>query len=56
MGTLIGRFYEAIRSGGPPPVEPEQGAEVVRVTERIWRELGDDPSGGRQMRRAGMEV
>jgi predicted dehydrogenase len=56
MGTLIARFYDAVRTGAAPPVTPEQGAEVVRVTERIWRELGDEPAGGRSMRRAGMEV
>lgn len=36
MKTLIGRFYEAIRTGGVPPVAMEEGGEVVRVTERIW--------------------
>lgn len=37
MGTLIERFYGAIRSGGQPPVSSAEGAEVVRVTEAIWR-------------------
>ena len=37
MGTLIERFYTALRSGGPAPVGIAEGAEVVRVTEEIWR-------------------
>ena len=37
MGTLIERFYAALRSGGPAPVGIAEGAEVVRVTEEIWR-------------------
>jgi hypothetical protein len=39
MGNLISRFYEAVRTGGEPPVTTEQGADVVRVTSRIWQEL-----------------
>jgi predicted dehydrogenase len=39
MGNLISRFYDGIRAGGEPPVTAEQGAEVVRVTSRIWQEL-----------------
>lgn len=40
MGTLIGRFYDAVRAGERPPVAPEDGAEVVRVTAAIWHALG----------------
>ena len=40
MGTLISRFYAAIRHGGSPPVSVAEGAEVVRVTEEIWRAAG----------------
>jgi len=36
MGNLIERFYAAVREGGEPPVTPEQGAEVVRITSRVW--------------------
>lgn len=39
MGNLIARFYAAVREGGEPPVTAEQGAEVVRVTSRIWDAL-----------------
>lgn len=42
MGTLIERFYAAIRGGGSPPVSVAEGAEVVRVTEEIWRAAGED--------------
>ena len=42
MGTLIDRFYTALRSGGPAPVAISEGAEVVRVTEEIWRLAGLD--------------
>ena len=31
------RFYEALRAGSPLPVTAEEGAEVVRVTARIWK-------------------
>lgn len=47
MGTLISRFYAAVRDGGEPPVTPEQGAEVVRVTAAIWDALsrrGGEPA------------
>jgi len=54
MGTLIGRFYEAIRTGGAAPVDAAEGAEVVRVTESIWSELGDGRASER--RAAGLEV
>jgi predicted dehydrogenase len=54
MGTLIGRFYEAIRTGGAAPVDAAEGAEVVRVTESIWAELGDGRASER--RAAGLEV
>jgi predicted dehydrogenase len=40
MGTLIERFYDAVRSGGVAPVSGEAGAEVVRVTSWIWDSLG----------------
>ena len=40
MGTLIGEFYQAVRTGGPSPVSLEAGLDVVRVTERIWQALG----------------
>jgi hypothetical protein len=54
MGNLIARFYDAIRSGGAPPVDPAHGAEVVRVTEEIWTALGD---GGPERRaRPALEV
>lgn len=43
MGTLIDRFYTAIRGGTEPPVGIEQGADVVRVTARIWESLGGRP-------------
>ena len=36
MGNLIAAFYEAIRSGGQPPVSGSEGAEVVRVSARLW--------------------
>jgi len=42
MGALIERFYTAIRGGGSPPVSVAEGAEVVRVTEEIWRAAGED--------------
>jgi predicted dehydrogenase len=42
IGTLIQRFYAAIRGGGSPPVSVAEGAEVVRVTEEIWRAAGED--------------
>lgn len=45
MGTLIQRFYAAIRGGGAPPVSVAEGAEVVRVTEEIWRATGEDRCG-----------
>jgi hypothetical protein len=38
MGILINRFYTALRSGGSAPVGIAEGAEVVRVTEEIWRQ------------------
>lgn len=44
MKTLIQQFYDAIRTGGEAPVSIEQGAEVVSVTERIWKAL-DAPTG-----------
>lgn len=40
MGILIDRFYAALRSGGSAPVSIAEGAEVVRVTEEIWRQAG----------------
>ncbi len=42
MGTLIDRFYAALRGGGPAPVAIAEGAEVVRVTEEIWRKARTD--------------
>jgi predicted dehydrogenase len=45
MGTLIQRFYEAIRCGGAAPVSVAEGAEVVRVTEDIWRAAGEHRRG-----------
>jgi hypothetical protein len=42
MGTLIQRFYGAIHRGGAAPVSVAEGAEVVRVTEEIWRAAGED--------------
>jgi len=56
MGTLIGRFYAAVRSGGSPPVEPAAGAEVVRVTDWIWRDLAADGAAGGTARRVALEV
>ncbi len=44
MGTLIARFYDAIRTGGVPPVSWAEGGEVVRVTNAIWDAVG--ASGG----------
>ena len=41
MGILIDRFYTALRSGGQAPVSIAEGTEVVRVTEEIWRQVGD---------------
>jgi hypothetical protein len=41
MGVLIDRFYSALRSGGQAPVSIAEGSEVVRVTEEIWRRVGD---------------
>jgi predicted dehydrogenase len=41
MGTLIQRFYAAIHCGGSAPVSVAEGAEVVRVTEEIWRAVGE---------------
>jgi hypothetical protein len=42
MKTLIARFYDAIRSGGAPPVGIAEGGDVVRVTQRIWAALAED--------------
>jgi predicted dehydrogenase len=36
MGTLIERFYDAVRNGTEPPVSLEAGGDVVRVTAEIW--------------------
>jgi predicted dehydrogenase len=55
MGVLIERFYAAIRSGGQAPVSTAEGAEVVRVTEGIWRavraerEAARAPAAGQRM-------
>lgn len=46
MGTLIDRFYSAIRGGGQPPVGIAEGAEVVRVTESIWKATAPARSAG----------
>jgi len=56
MGTLIARFYDAVRDGTPAPVDAVAGAEVVRVTGGIWRDLATDGAGGRTTRRAALEV
>jgi hypothetical protein len=56
MGTLIGRFYQAIRNGGAPPVSLDEACEVVRVTDWIWRQLSGDGSSGRSATRAALEV
>ena len=56
MGTLIARFYDAVRNGTPAPVDAAAGAEVVRVTDWIWRDLAADGTGGRTARRAALEV
>ena len=56
MGTLVGRFYDAVRNGTRCPVDAAAGAEVVRVTDWIWRDLAVDGSGGRTIRRAALEV
>lgn len=36
---LIGRFYEALQAGGPPPVTAEDGRSVVAVLDRLWAVL-----------------
>ncbi len=48
MGELISRFYDAVRGGRQAPVSMEEGAAVVRVTERIWRQaaIAPEQSGG----------
>jgi predicted dehydrogenase len=51
MGTLINRFYTALRTGGPAPVAIAEGAEVVRVTEEIWRQAAAE-AGPRALRPA----
>ena len=36
MGNLIASYYDAIRSGSAVPASGAEGAEVVRVTSRLW--------------------
>jgi nucleoside-diphosphate-sugar epimerase/predicted dehydrogenase len=36
IGTIIGRFYQAIRTGGPTPVSLEDCVRVVDFTSRVW--------------------
>jgi hypothetical protein len=55
MGNLIARFYDAVRNGGSAPVDAAAGAEVVRVTDTIWAQLGNGRDGQRRVR-AGLEV
>jgi len=52
MGELIRRFYDAVRCGAEPPVSIADGAEVVRVTSKIWERVGLDV-GRRPMRAVG---
>jgi len=53
MGVLISRFYDAIRTGSPPPVTIEEGGEVVRVTSWIWGSLEEVAEQGPPRRVAG---
>lgn len=38
--TLITRFYESLRRGGPPPVSAEEGLQTVAVLEDLCNALG----------------
>jgi predicted dehydrogenase len=39
-GTLIQRFYEALRRGSTPPVTCQDGRAVVAALDQIWLKLG----------------
>jgi predicted dehydrogenase len=56
MGTLIQRFYQAIRTGEAPPVSLDEALDVVRVTDWIWRQLAGEGASGRAATRTALEV
>lgn len=40
--TLVARFYEALRQGGPLPASADEGVAVVAVLDRLWEVLDCD--------------
>ncbi|MFY9399337.1 MAG: NAD-dependent epimerase/dehydratase family protein, partial [Desulfomonilia bacterium] len=39
MKTLIHRFYDAVKSGGEPPVSRDEALSVLAVMDRIWPQV-----------------
>jgi 2-alkyl-3-oxoalkanoate reductase len=38
LGDVIARLYAAVRTGSPPPIQPDMGLRVVDLIDRIWPE------------------
>jgi predicted dehydrogenase/nucleoside-diphosphate-sugar epimerase len=42
MDYLLREFYRAVQADEAPPVTAEEGVQIMRVMDKIWRSVGDE--------------